>query len=184
MITNDTQRVLLSEQFTDDLYYTANVQVVRTEVFFNQDTVVFVKLANDSAPITLSLPACEIETFITHYTAYQREQQAEQFFADASTFRAWLEARSGLDQTVGDSYTGLTNPVALWLSEVYGKPYGVGSRGYGPAETDEMRDTPWWMRAFLEKLYAGPQVPNLDPTYALTVLDDVTSLDDLDEHPF
>src|SRR5690348_10583452 len=57
--SNDTQRVLLSEQFEDDLYYTATVTLERTEVCFNRDSVVFVRLASDQAPVRLSLTAGE-----------------------------------------------------------------------------------------------------------------------------
>ena len=75
MTSNDTQRVLLSEDFDDDLYYTATVTVERTEVLFNRETVVFVRLSNNPGSVTLSLTADEIATFITEYTAYQREQE-------------------------------------------------------------------------------------------------------------
>lgn len=194
MSSNETKRVLLSEQFVDDLFYTANVTIARTEVVFNAETVVFVKLANDTEPVTLSLPMCDIDTFLAAYTAYQRIQQAERALQDPDAFRAWLVTRRDQKHSIGSRSTGLHNPLALWLSDLYGKPYRAGSRGYGADGTEEDLGTLWWMQAFMDKVCADSdtptlhpcvETPDLDPSYALSVLDALlASVDNLDEHPF
>lgn len=190
---NETKRILLSESFTDDLFYAANVIVARTEVVFNDETVVFVKLANDEPSITLSLPTSDIDTFLAAYTAYQRTQKASAALDDPDAFHAWLVARRDREQSIGGRSTGINNPLALWLSGLFGTPYHAGSRGYGAANMDEDLENSWWMRAFMDKLRAdsesphlhpSKETPDLDPFYALSVLEAVTSLGDLNEHPF
>ena len=192
--SDQTQRVLLSEQFVDDLYYTASATITRTEVVFNNETVVFIKLANDGAPTTLSLPMCDIDTFITAYSDYQHRQKVEPALQNTQAFRAWLITQRDRHHSIGNSSTGPQNPLALWLTDLYGKPYRAGSRGYGPDETNTETPTTWWMQAFMDKVRADSDTPNLDPrietpeldpTYALSVVDALTEpLDDLDEHPF
>lgn len=192
--SNQTQRVLLSEQFVDDLYYTASATITRTEVVFNNETVVFIKLANDGAPTTLSLPMCEIDTFLTAYGDYQHKQKVEPALQDSQAFRAWLVTRRESHQSIGGSSTSFDNPLSLWLTDLYGKPYSAGSRGYGPEGTDAETQTTWWMQAFMDKVRADSDTPNLDPrietpeldpTYAIAVVDALTEpLEDLDEHPF
>ena len=195
--SDQTQRVLLSEQFVDDLFYTANVTLARTEVVFNTETVVFVKLANDAASITLSLPMSDIDTFITAYADYQNKQKVTPALQNADAFRAWLVECRDLGRSIGGSSTGPENPLALWLSHLYGKSYSAGSRGYGSEDTAEEMQTTWWMQAFMDKtradsdtLHLDPRIetPELDPTYAISAIDALTEplddLDDLDEHPF
>ncbi len=195
--SNQTQRVLLSEQFVDDLFYTASATITRTEVVFNNETVVFIRFANDGAPTTLSLPMCDIDTFITAYSDYQHRQKVEPALQDAKAFRAWLITQRDRHQSLGNSSTGPENALALWLTELYGKPYTAGSRGYGPEDTDAETPTTWWMQAFMDKVRADSVTPNLDPrietpeldpTYAISIIDALTEplgdLDDLDEHPF
>ncbi len=187
MDSNETQRVLLSEQFIDDLFYTANITVARTEVVFNNETVVFVKLANDAAPITLSLPMSDIDTFVTAYTDYQHMQKVAPALQDAEAFRAWLVECRDLGRSIGGTSTGASpdNPLALWLSHLYGKSYYAGSLGYGPTDGGGHDETTSWMQAFMDKIRADSDTPDLDPASAIAALDAVTApLGDLDEHPF
>lgn len=185
--SNDTQRVLLSEQFEDDLYYSATVRLERTEVCFNRDSVVFVKLASDQAPVRLSLTAGEIDTFIEAYTAYQHAHTAERALPDAGAFRAWLEERE--NQVAGTSQIGREHPLARWLTALYGTTYSISLKHYGPIEGEEgsalASTSPWWMQAFVEQL-SREHRGAVTGAQALLALDTICAddLDDLESHPF
>ena len=183
MTSNDTQRVVLSEDFEDDLYYTATVTVERTEVLFNRETVVFVRLSNNPGSVTLSLTADEIATFITAYTAYQREQERARALFEPTAFRIWLEARR--TQSVGTTSRGPRSPVAVWLSELHVHPYSIGDDVYGPVSSDEMHSAPAWMQEVVARLateehdeFTGERVLE---TLRACLLD---ADEDLDAHPF
>jgi hypothetical protein len=120
-------------------------------------------------------------------------QQIERALQDTEAFHAWLVTKRDHKDPIGSRSLGWWNPLALWLSDLYGKMYHVSSTGYRLDGSNDERPHVWWMQAFIERVLAGSDTFDLaasedtavDPTDALSVLDAVAaSLDDLDAHPF